>query len=84
MARRPKTAKLAENDRLRDYVQDRLAGAVRTPDATLLPGPITRTWSGRNKPRRQDRRWATSWSPEQIANRLPIDFPDDESMRIRP
>lgn len=22
------------------------------------------------------------WSPEQIANRLPIDFPDDESMRI--
>ena len=23
-----------------------------------------------------------SWSPEQIANRLPVDFPDDESMRI--
>jgi IS30 family transposase len=29
-----------------------------------------------------DRRWATSWSPEQIANRLPVDFPDDGSMRI--
>ncbi len=29
-----------------------------------------------------DRRWANAWSPEQIANRLPIDFPDDVSMRI--
>jgi IS30 family transposase len=24
--------------------------------------------------------WANSWSPEQIANRLPVDFPDDESI----
>jgi IS30 family transposase len=23
-----------------------------------------------------------AWSPEQIANRLEVDFPDDESMRI--
>src|SRR5207244_9428430 len=29
-----------------------------------------------------DRRWAGSWSPEQIANRLPLDFPDDSSMPI--
>jgi IS30 family transposase len=29
-----------------------------------------------------DRRWARSWSPEQIANRLLVDFPDDPSMRI--
>jgi len=36
----------------------------------------------RNKPRRQDRRWASAWSPEQISNRLRVDFPDDESMRI--
>ena len=27
-------------------------------------------------------RWARAWSPEQIARRLPIDFPDDETMRI--
>ncbi len=39
-------------------------------------------WIGRRHGRRQDRRWARSWSPEQIANRLPVDFPDDESMRI--
>jgi IS30 family transposase len=83
-ARRPKTAKLIANPRLRDYVQDRLAGTVRRPDGTEVPGPVVSTWKGRNKPRRQDRRWATAWSPEQIARRLPIEFPDDESMRISP
>jgi IS30 family transposase len=80
-ARRPKTAKLVTNMRLRDYVQHRLAGMIQRPDGTPVVGPNTR-WNGRNKPHRQDRRWSTSWSPEQIANRLPIDFPDDESMRI--
>jgi IS30 family transposase len=25
---------------------------------------------------------AMAWRPEQVANRLPLDFPDDESMRI--
>jgi IS30 family transposase len=39
-------------------------------------------WIGRRHGRRQDRRWAKSWSPEQISNRLRVDFPDDESMRI--
>ena len=81
VARRPKTAKLLANERLRDYVQERLAGQVRRPDGTLVAGPVA-AWSGRNKPRRGDRRWATAWSPEQIANRLPLEFPDDESMRI--
>jgi IS30 family transposase len=38
-------------------------------------------WKGRNKPRRQDHPWASARSPEQIAHRLPLDFPDDESMR---
>jgi IS30 family transposase len=54
---------------------------VRRPDGTVV-GPETAPWKGRNKPRRQDRRWATAWSPEQISNRLRVDFPDDESMRI--
>jgi IS30 family transposase len=81
MARRPKTAKLAVNEDLREYVQQRLCGEVRRPDR-VVAGPETAPWNGRNKPRRQDRRWATAWSPEQIANRLPVDVPDDESMRI--
>jgi transposase, IS30 family len=80
-ARRPKVAKLAANGRLRDYVQDRLAGAIARPDGELMPGPTVR-FIGRRHGRRADRRWAKSWSPEQISNRLRVDFPDDESMRI--
>jgi IS30 family transposase len=82
-ARRPKVSKLAANDALRDYVQDRLAGTIATPDGEAVPGPPVR-WIGRRHGRRQDRRWAKSWSPEQISNRLRVDFPDDESMRISP
>jgi IS30 family transposase len=82
MARRPKTAKLVADPRLREYVQERLSGQVRRPDGTAVPGLATRPWNGRNKPRRQDRRWASAWSPEQISHRLRLDFPDDESMRI--
>ena len=48
-AARPKTAKLAGDERLHDEVQDRLE---------------------------------EKHSPEQISNRLRIDFPDDEGMRI--
>jgi IS30 family transposase len=80
-ARRLKTAKLAANPELRRYVQDRLAGVIATPDGTSVAGPEVR-WIGRRHGRRRHRRWATSWSPEQIANRLPVDFPDDDSMRV--
>ena len=80
-AGRPKVSKLAADDRLREYVQDRLAGVISTPDGTKVPGPQV-PWIGRRHGRRKDRRWARSWSPEQIANRLPVDFPEDETMRI--
>jgi IS30 family transposase len=76
-ARRPKAAKLATHEALRQYVQERLAGVIAG-----LAGPAVPRWNGRRHGRRQDRRWATSWSPEQIANRLVVDFPQDESMRI--
>jgi IS30 family transposase len=80
-ARRPKTAKLAANARLRGYVQDRLAGLIAAPDGAAVAGPQVR-WIGRRHGRRRERRWARAWSPEQIANRLRVDFPDDDSMRI--
>jgi IS30 family transposase len=80
-ARRPKPAKLAVNAELRAYVQDRLAGVVLLPDGAAVHGPQV-GWKGRRHGRRTDRRWARSWSPEQISNRLRLDFPDDEAMRV--
>src|SRR5881392_3988619 len=80
-ARRPKRAKLAGNAALRRYVQERLSGAVATPGGAAVVGPAV-AWKGRRHGRRQPRRWATAWSPEQIARRLRIDFPEEETMRI--
>jgi len=80
-ASRPKVSKLAANGRLREYVQDRLSGIIARPDGEPVPGPEVR-FIGRRHGRRADRRWAKAWSPEQISNRLRVDFPDDESMRI--
>jgi len=81
-ARRPKTAKLVANPRLHAYVQERLSGQISRPDGTRVPGPQPPRFTGRNKPHRKDRAWVQAWSPEQIANRIKLDFPDDESMRI--
>jgi IS30 family transposase len=78
---RPKPAKLVENEVLRRYVQERLAGAVTAPDGVRINGPKV-PWKGRRAGPRQHPRWAMVWSPEQIARRLPLDSPDDDSMRI--
>lgn len=59
-ARRPKPAKLAEHERLREYVQDKLSGYVYAKDGTVVAGPDVAGWKGRNKPWRRDRRWATA------------------------
>jgi len=55
-ARRPKVAKLVSNDVLCEYVQQRLSGAVTTPDGRRELGPAGPAWKGRNKPHRGDRR----------------------------
>src|SRR5829696_6714189 len=78
----PEAAKLAVNAALRRYVQERLAGMVIAPGGAAVPGPVV-PWKGRRHGRRQERRWARAWSPEQIAQRLRLDLPDHETMRIR-
>jgi IS30 family transposase len=80
-ARRPKVAKLAANAALQSYVQDRLAGSVVAPGGVAVPGPAV-PWRGRRHGRRQNRRWAMAWSPQQIAERLRLDYPDDTTMRV--
>lgn len=50
LARRPKAAKLVTNDRLHEYVQERLSGQVRRQDGTPVAGPVAAPWKGRNKP----------------------------------
>jgi transposase, IS30 family len=80
-ARRPKPAKLATNEALRRSVQERLAGMVTTPDGASVPW--TRCALDRPAPRSSEgSSLGESGSPEQIAHRLPVEFPDDPSMRI--
>lgn len=80
-AKRPKISKLAVNPALRDYVQDRLSGLIATPDGIAFEGPVV-VWKGRRAVLRQSRRWSSAWSPEQISQRLKVDFPEDPIMRI--
>lgn len=80
-ARRPKASKLKLNPALRDYVQDRLSGLIATPDGIAFDGPVV-VWKGRRAVHRQSRRWSSAWSPEQISQRLKVDFPEDPTMRI--
>jgi IS30 family transposase len=81
-ARRPKTAKMVANPRLREYVQERLSGQISRVDGAIVSRPLPPRFTGNGKPHRKDRAWVRAWSPEQITNRISLDFPDDESMRI--
>lgn len=82
VAKRPKPAKLVTQPQLRQYVQERLEGKIRDSEGREIAGPCHAPFKGRNKPHRADRKWVNGWSPEQISNRLRVDYPDDESMRI--
>jgi IS30 family transposase len=80
--KRPKPAKLVTNPALRAYVEERLSGQISRPDGTIVPGPPPPRFTGNGKPHRKHRAWTRAWSPEQISQRLRLDFPHDESMRI--
>ena len=54
-ARQPKATTLAQNDALRQYVEDRLSGQVSEPNGNIIAGPDV-PWTKRRSVRRQHRR----------------------------
>jgi IS30 family transposase len=80
--KRSKPAKLVTNPTLRAYVEERLSGQICRPDGTIVTGPPHPRFTGNAKPHRKHRAWVRAWSPEQISQRIKVDFPHDESMRI--
>jgi IS30 family transposase len=80
-ATRPRPGKLATNCALRAYVEDHLAGIVVNAEGVGFGGPDV-VWKGRRAVHRQNRRWSTAWSPEQVAHRLRLEYPEDPTMRI--
>ena len=80
-AQRPRQGKLASNPALRKYVEERLSGQIANAQGVTFAGPDV-VWKKRRAVLRQHRRWSTAWSPEQIAHRLRIDYPEDPTMRI--
>jgi len=81
-AKRPKPAKLVTNPQLRAYVEERLSGQICRPNGAIVTGPPPPRFTGNGKPHRKHRAWVRAWSPEQISQRIKLDFPHDESMRI--
>ena len=80
-ALRPRPGELAGNPALHAYVIERLAGKISDAEGATFDGPSV-VWKKRRAVHRQSRRWSTAWSPEQIAHRLRLDYPEDRSMRI--
>jgi hypothetical protein len=81
-AKHPKPAKPVTNPQLRVYVEERLSSQITRPDGVVVAGPPPPRYSGNGKPHRKHRAWVRAWSPEQISQRIKLDFSHDECTRI--